>query len=62
MEFNISTPFSKNPVHCLGEVCRVDGAKARGSKIAVFGIAVRFTKIEQEAKEAINKFAKTYIK
>ena len=64
IEFNITLPFSAEPVNCLGKVIRVDKNHTERTtiirKAPIYGIAARFISIEDDKKAAINKFAKEY--
>lgn len=59
LELNIALPFTEGPVYCIGEVCRIDKTrwdKISAIKIPIYWIAVRFTEIPLDKKEAIIKF------
>ena len=63
LEFNIALPFTKEPIHCIGEVCRIDEShlgKISTPKIPIYWIAVRFTEIDADKKEAIINYAKDF--
>ena len=59
LEFNISLPFTKESVSCIGVVCRADQKSVGGlaTKIPMYSIAVRFIDIDKDKIAAIDKFA-----
>jgi len=58
IDFNVRSPISRTPIHCVGKVVRVE--KVMDASIARIG--VEFVKIESEAKRTINSFAEDYYK
>jgi len=57
-EFNISSPFNPDPVHCIGQVVRVEekqSSKISVAQISVYSIAVLFKNIDADKQEAIKK-------
>jgi hypothetical protein len=63
LEFNISVPFIKEPIHCIGQVCRIDRTQVDNSKplrIPVYWIAVQFKDIDETKKEALVKFSEKF--
>jgi len=58
LEFNISSPFSAEPIHCIGQVGRVEerqSSKISVAQISVYSIAVFFKNINADKQEAIKK-------
>lgn len=59
LEFMIELPEVVHSIYCVGEVCRADELTYRTpspGKAHIYGIAARFTEIETNKQEAINKF------
>jgi len=58
LEFKIALPFTAEPLHCLGQICRIDEEtmiKIKSRGIPIYWIAVRFIDIDTDKKEAIIK-------
>ena len=65
LEFRIALPLNKEPIRCIGIVCRIDSSPNHSGpfkKISIYGVAVRFIEIEPIQQEAITKFAKDFFK
>ena len=63
LEFSISLPSSLEPIHCLGQVCRVlerQTSKISVAYIPVYTIAVFFKDIDASKQEAIKKICGGY--
>lgn len=61
LEFNIALPSTREWVHCLARVCRVDRKSPPGSRrIPVYGVAVNFTEIEEGKEESLQTLIKVF--
>ncbi len=57
-EFNISSPFIAQPIHCIGQVIRVEERQASKISVAlipVYSISIFFKNIGTDKEEAIKK-------
>ena len=63
LELQIILGIADEPIRCLGVVSRIDESSSQSNgtglrKIPVHGIAVRFTEIESDKQEAIDRYIK----
>lgn len=61
LELHIGLTSAIGTVQCLGEVCRVDEMPPKRpdlKTITIYGIAVKFTNLPQDKKEAIERLIK----
>lgn len=60
LEFNIALPATREWVHCLARVCRVDRRPPGSRRMAVYGVAVNFVEIEEGKEEAIRTLIRIF--
>ncbi|MBU1871792.1 MAG: PilZ domain-containing protein [Candidatus Omnitrophica bacterium] len=60
LEFSIMLPFARDPIHCFGRVCRVDGADSNKPemKFQIYVIAASFIEISPANQKAISEYAR----
>lgn len=57
LDFSLNSPASKDPINGIGKIIRVE---KRDQKPVLYYLAVFFTQIDEEDREAINNAAKDY--